>query len=91
MSGSDKKSQRAAKRSAADGRKSRSAHDEDANGKNDAAFTIGLADFARISAVEGLHLSAEMKRMFHEFDRQSLSAEERRRPIVAKYGKQPAS
>ena len=56
-----------------------------------AAFTIGLADFERISAVEGLHLSAEMKRMFREFERQNLLAEERRRRIVAKYGKQPAS
>ena len=54
-----------------------------------AAFTIGLADFEKISAVEGLHLSAEMKRMFREFDRQNLSAEERRRRIIAKYGKQP--
>ena len=52
-------------------------------------FTIGLADFAKISAVEGLHLSAEMKRMFREFDRQSLSAEERRRRIIAKYGNKP--
>ena len=55
-----------------------------------AEFTIGLADFEKISAVEGLHLSAEMKTMFREFDRQGLSAEERRRRIVAKYGKQPA-
>jgi hypothetical protein len=60
-----------------------------ASGKNDDAFAIGLADFEKISAVEGLRLSAEMKRMFREFDRQNLSAEARRRRIIAKYGKQP--
>ena len=83
----DPKSQRAAKRTAPNGRKSRSG--VGAEGKS-AAFTIGLTDFAKISAVEGLHLSAEMKRMFREFDRQGLSAEERRRRIVAKYGKPTA-
>jgi len=31
-----------------------------------------------------------MKKMFREFDRRSLSAEARRRRIVAKYGKRPA-
>jgi len=77
-----------ANRSEPKGRKSGSARRVTGKG---AAFTIGLADFARISAVEGLRLSAEMKRMLREFDRQNLSAEERRRRIVAKYGKQPAS
>jgi hypothetical protein len=83
MSRSDKNPQRAAKRSAANGRKSRSADG------NSAAFAIGLADFEKISAVEGLHLSAEMKKMFSEFDRKKLSAEARRKRIIAKYGKQP--
>ena len=82
------KSQQAATR--ANGRKRRSARRRVvANGNSD-AFTIGLADFEKISAVEGLHLSAEMKKMFREFDRQNLSAEARRKRIVAKYGKQPA-
>lgn len=89
MSGSDRKSQRTAKRSAADGRKNRSARRVGASGKSD-AFTIGLADFEKISAVEDLHLSAEMKKMFREFDRENLSTEERRKTIVAKYGKPPA-
>jgi hypothetical protein len=88
MSISDKKSKRAAKRSTANGPRSRSARRVVDNGKRD-AFTIGLADFEKISAVEGLRLSAEMKKMFREFDRQNLSAEARRRRIIAKYGKQP--
>jgi hypothetical protein len=83
------KSQRAAKR--ANGRKSRSTRRIVANGKSDDAFTIGLADFEKISAVEGLHLSAEMKKMFREFDCKDLSAEARRKRIIARYGKQPAS
>jgi hypothetical protein len=88
MTKSGKSAHPVANRSAAKGRTNGSARR--VIGKS-AAFTIGLADFERISAVEGLHLSAEMKRMFREFDRQNLSAEERRRRIVAKYGKQPAS
>ena len=44
-----------------------------------------------MSAVEGLHLSAEMKKMFREFDRKNLSAEARRKRIVDRYGKQPAN
>jgi hypothetical protein len=87
MSMPDERSKRGANRPAPKGRKSGSARR--VTGKS-AAFTIGLADFAKISAVEGLHLSAEMKRMFREFDRQNLSAEERRRRIIAKYGKQRA-
>ena len=89
MSRLDKKSQQAAKRSAVNGRKSRSARRGAANGDSD-PFTVGLADFEKISAVEGLHLSAEMKKMFREFDRKKLSAEARRKWIIAKYGKQPA-
>ncbi len=80
------KSQQPAKR--ANRRKSRSARRIVGNGKSD-AFTIGLADFEKISAVEGLHLSAEMKKMFREFDRKNLSAAARRKRIIAKYGKQP--
>lgn len=53
-------------------------------------YVLGGDSFDKISAVEGLRLSAEMKRMFREFDCQKLSAEERRRRIIAKYGKQPA-
>jgi hypothetical protein len=84
----EKKLQQAAKRLAANRRKGRSARGGLDNG-NSGAFTIGLAAFEKISAVEGLRLSADMKKMFREFDRQNLSAEARRRRIIAKYGKQP--
>jgi hypothetical protein len=50
-------------------------------------FKIGRESFAAISAIEGLHLTAEMERAFREFDRKGLSADERRRLIVAKYCK----
>jgi hypothetical protein len=50
-------------------------------------FKIGRESFAAISAIEGLHLTAEMERTFREFDRKGLSADERRQAIIAKYCK----
>jgi hypothetical protein len=50
-------------------------------------FVLGRGSFARISAVEGIHLTREMKRDLREFDRKGLSAVERRRAIVNKYGR----
>jgi hypothetical protein len=50
-------------------------------------FKIGRESFAAISAIEGLHLTAEMERAFREFDRKGLSADERRQAIIAKYCK----
>ena len=84
MSRSDVKSPQAANRG--NGRKKGSAR----RVANSDAFAIELADFEKISAVEGLHLSAAMRKMFREFDRKKLSAEARRQRIIAKYGKQPA-
>ena len=55
----------------------------------DRDFTIGRRGFAKISAVEGLHLSDEMKQDFEALDRKGLSGEERRRVIIGKYGRQP--
>jgi hypothetical protein len=46
---------------------------------------IGRRQFAKISEVEGIHLSHDAKRMFDEFDRQKLSAEERRRRIIERF------
>jgi hypothetical protein len=54
------------------------------------SFTLGRESFAKISAVEGIRLSREMQRDFQEFDRRGLSAEERRRAIMNKYGRKPA-
>jgi hypothetical protein len=55
----------------------------------DGDFVIGRHGFAKISAVEGLHLSDEMKQDFEALDRKGLSGEERRRVIIDKYGRQP--
>ncbi|MDE1146467.1 MAG: hypothetical protein PW843_07570 [Azospirillaceae bacterium] len=45
-------------------------------------FVLGRTGFARISAVEGIVLTAEMRAMLDGFDRDRLSAEERRARIV---------
>jgi len=50
-------------------------------------FVLGRARFAKISAVEGIHLTRDMQRDFEDFDKQGLSAEERRKRIAQKYGK----
>lgn len=50
-------------------------------------FKIGRGGFAKISAVEGMHISAAMKTDFEEFDRRGLSAAKRRATLSVKYGK----
>jgi hypothetical protein len=50
------------------------------------ALTIGLAGFAKISAIEGLHLTREMKTTFRALKRKGASAQQRRAAIVKKYG-----
>jgi hypothetical protein len=50
-------------------------------------FVLGRDSFARISAVEGIRLTREMKRDLQAFDRKGLSSAERRRVIVKKYGR----
>jgi hypothetical protein len=50
-------------------------------------FTIGREKFQKISAVEGIHLNRGMHEEFREFDRQGMPAAERRRILVAKYGR----
>jgi hypothetical protein len=50
-------------------------------------FTIGREQFQKISAVEGVHLNRGMHEEFREFDRQEMPAAERRRILVAKYGR----
>jgi len=49
-------------------------------------FILGRQSFAKISAVEGIHLTDSMKKDFREFERKGLSAEQRRQMISAKYG-----
>ena len=60
------------------------------NGRARQSFTIGREGFAKISAVEGVRLSDDMKQMFREFDSKGLSAEELRHEIVRRYGRKPA-
>jgi hypothetical protein len=43
--------------------------------------------FAKISAVEGIALTQEMKKRLAEFDRRNLSAEERRASIIRAHRK----
>ncbi len=50
------------------------------------SFTVGRDPFEKISAVEGIQISGEMKRDLRAFDRKTLSADEQRRVVLAKYG-----
>ena len=54
--------------------------------KKAARIIIGLAGFEKISAIEGLHLTRDMKATFKEFERQKASPRERRTAIIGKYG-----
>ena len=62
----------------------------DAKPRPGKSLTLGRDGFAKISAVDGIQLTPEMKRDFREFDRKGLSPAERRRAIASKYGKNPA-
>jgi hypothetical protein len=50
-------------------------------------FVIGRERFARISAVEGIELSPDMKRRAADLDREGVSGAERRRTIMRAYRK----
>ena len=50
-------------------------------------FTLGRADFEKISAVEGIRYPAEMKRTFRQLDKQGASPAQRRQVIARKYGR----
>jgi hypothetical protein len=50
-------------------------------------FTLGRRGFAKISAIEGIHLSPEMESKFREFDRDELPAGKRREAISRVFGK----
>jgi hypothetical protein len=49
--------------------------------------TLGRDRFAKISEVEGIALTPQMKKRVAEFERMGLSAAERRRSIVRAYSK----
>jgi hypothetical protein len=50
-------------------------------------ITLGRERFAKICAVEGIELTAAMKRRAAGFDRRGLPGEERRRAIIRAYAK----
>ena len=54
------------------------------------AFKLGRAGFEKISAVEGIRFSADLKRTFRDLDRAGASAAKRRRTMASKYGRPPA-
>lgn len=58
-----------------------------ANKRIAANQVIGRERFAKISAVEGIKPSGAMKKRIAQFDRDGLSAAERRREIIKAYKK----
>jgi hypothetical protein len=51
------------------------------------SVTLGRDQMAKISAVEGIHLSSESKRALKDLDARGASGEERRRWIARQFGK----
>ena len=51
-------------------------------------FVVGGKASAKISKVEGMTLSKDMRTTFRDFDRKGLSADARRTKLIDKYGKQ---
>jgi hypothetical protein len=49
-------------------------------------LTIGLAGFAKVSAIEGLHLTRDMERTFSALERRGASAAQKRAAIIKRYG-----
>lgn len=58
-----------------------------AKGAKAGGFVLGRARFAKISAVEGIHLTPGMEKRASEADRKRLTPEEYRRMIVRSYRK----
>jgi hypothetical protein len=55
--------------------------------KSSKGLIIGRKGFEKISAVEGIRMSREMKSTFDGLDKRGDSAEARRSTLVRKYGK----
>jgi hypothetical protein len=66
-------------------RKSNPARPHRPSSSRPSGFTLGRDRFARISAVEGIALTPEMHAALDRFDREGLSAEERRRAILNRF------
>ena len=52
---------------------------------NNTGYIIGRDAFAKISAVEGIHLTKEMRGDFSAFEKGNLSPQDRREAISRKY------
>jgi hypothetical protein len=50
-------------------------------------MTLGRERFAKISAVEGIALTAEMRQRAADFDRRGMTSDERRRSIIRAHSK----
>ncbi len=50
-------------------------------------FTLGRANFEKISAVEGIRYSADMKKTFRQLEKQGASPAKRRQAMATKYGR----
>ena len=53
--------------------------------KSPQSYTVGRRAFAKVSAIEGIHLTQEMDRDFRDFEQKGLAPEDRRRAIAEKY------
>ncbi len=49
------------------------------------SYTIGRQAFAKISAVEGIRLTQELRKDFQAFEQNGLSHKDRRQAITQKY------
>jgi len=63
-------------------------HGRDGRIRSVDTYALGEDSFDKISAVEGIFLSKEMRRDFSALDREQFSPEKRREWLIAKYGPQ---
>lgn len=66
-------------------RKTTATRRDSPNRPRSAGFVLGRKRFAQISAVESIALTDEMRATLDSFDREGLSAEERRRAILRRF------
>lgn len=60
----------------------------DISQKEKSGYTIGRDAFAKISAVEGIYLTKELRKDFQVFEEKGLSPKDRRDAISKKYTQQ---
>lgn len=62
-------------------------HGRDGRIRDVDTYSLGASAFGKVSAIEGIYLTKEMKQDFAKLNRQNLSPAERRRRLIAKYGR----